>query len=382
MQRVNDRKAFSTILPSGWLWLCFLCILPIVVGVLIRDFNALMIGFLGFCILIGAYFCGKTNLKKLEMSLEHSSLIFSGKSIDLTIIARNHKKLFSSRWVTVEIVFNQDSRVTEVIDLISEKSEIKVMKRFSFKKRGGVMSNSLKLSSRFPFYFFAFDAYDTIYSAATILPRKIKPVELEAFGDKLEGDSLSEVSFGERGGEFRGIRSWRPGDTVKSIHWQSSSKSLSQGRGLRVKEYDPPGHSAQLVTVIFHSFAIRGEVYRTDRFERAISLLTGTLDYLFTRNIITELNADFLGWNPLTMKNRADYIKILTILSEVKRAPEIFNEQLQAKLNLSAESADQVIVVSDVDPDSYKELLNIADNIMEIDIRQVSYGRNVFSKAS
>ena len=111
---------------------------------------------------------------------------------------------------------------------------------------------------------------------------------------------------------------------------------------------------------------------REDRFERALSLLTGTLIELQGKGIPCVLSADFLDWKPSLCQNRKQLTKLLQTLSKISRANGTESHDLDRVIRST--SPDQaVIIISDMTPDSWSHQVIHFPNMLAIDIRQIRY---------
>ena len=99
--------------------------------------------------------------------------------------------------------------------------------------------------------------------------------------------------------------------------------------------------------IIFHSYASGGEILREDRFERALSLLTGTLTELHQKGVPSLLVADFLAWEGVVCQNRLQLLKCLKTLASVTRSNGTEAHDLEKALR--AVSPDHaLIIISDM----------------------------------
>lgn len=201
-----------------------------------------------------------------------------------------------------------------------------------------------------------------------VFPKALLPKEFFArgeFDDAWHGDGLQS---GDSPGEPRGLRPFRPGDPAKNIHWPATMRAFARGRLPRVRETDPPGLRPRRATVIFHSFGTDGTLIRTDHFERALSLLCGTLQHLRRIGVPTTLCADFNGWNiQQTFQNTA-WSETLTLLARATRVQDTEAHDLYALVE-SLPQEEALLIVSDMPPETWTAILPRRTAVM-IDIRQ------------
>lgn len=113
---------------------------------------------------------------------------------------------------------------------------------FHGNKRGPLQINSCLIATRFPFGFY--------YKTKT-LPLNVDMVIFpalhpEQLPNKNDSGQEGEGTLRTRGEEIFGIREFRPGDPINSVHWKSSAKTGN----LRVKEFQ--GTNEQNYTVFLN----------------------------------------------------------------------------------------------------------------------------------
>jgi len=327
-------------------------------------------------------FIGRMNMRGLNAEIRMKERIYAGKSFESTVYIDNKKKWWSSHSIEVKVGLLHGQKVHGNLKWLGSHDGAKLKQRVSIPHRGEETSFKLQMYSSFPFGVFEHIVKEEIFHNLIVYPRLIVPLEIMNYGSVNDSNPLRGYQLGETNGEIRGVRVWQPGDPAKRIHWPASAKSIARGQGLRVREFDPPGFAPESCTVLFHSYAEQGELYRSDRFERATSLAAGVLHYLHSRNLRPKFTADFLNWSEIECFNRRNYIELLAILAQAKRSIGTMQHELQNVLDKAAEEVDQVIIVSDMDPDTWGEGVTIPKNGLVIDIRQMKFSGRMKQQAS
>jgi len=111
---------------------------------------------------------------------------------------------------------------------------------------------------------------------------------------------------------------------------------------------------------------------REDTFERAISLLAGTIQHLRDLKIQVSICADFLGWNTIKADSKQQYYDFLALLAEAKRSIGTQKHELQQIIDQLPKN-QQVITISDMPLEAWKPNLEIKENQLCIDIKQVRF---------
>jgi len=381
MQKPGER-VMTQIQPVGWCLGIFGVVFPFVLGYVFADGILLVVAVLSILVLCICRILGRRNLQKLEVQIEMQHRFYVGKGADMKVYLDNKKSWLDSFFVKVSIELLHKVRVESTAQWVSNGTGARFEKRISFPLRGVATEVKLGLTSLFPLGLYSHKRQSLQPRAILVYPRLINPLELLAHGALNDIDPQRGVHTGEETGEPRGIRAWQPGDAAKRINWPASARSIARGQDLKVREFDPPGFIPNGCVVLFHSHASFGEVYRHDRFERACSLAAGTLHYLHSRQVKASFTSDFLGWQLMESNNRSQYIELLALLAQSERSLGTDTEMLQTVVNEVATQTDQIIIVSDVDPDAWSTELTMPENTMVIDIRQMRFGRRALSKAS
>ena len=82
--------------------------------------------------------------------------------------------------------------------------------------------------------------------------------------------------------------------------------------------------------------------------------------------------ADFMRWHPLPTKTRSQYYECLSILADSKRAIGTELHELQSALS-EVPDKQQIIIISDMPPEAWQDLIHTADTSTIVDIRQVYF---------
>lgn len=148
-------------------------------------------------------------------------------------------------------------------------------------------------------------------------------------------------------GEWKGLREWRGGDAVKRIAWAASARSEAAGRGVLVREDEPPGSHAEGFLLIFHSFGGDGELIRPDRFEKALMLFNGTLGALQGLGMPVRWVADFDGWKEHELRTKQQLAVSRELLMKAERAAWTEAHDVESAFS-KAVDRECVVVVSDM----------------------------------
>jgi uncharacterized protein (DUF58 family) len=119
--------------------------------------------------------------------------------------------------------------------LIQADSERHAMPTIVFKKRGVYDFSELELKSTFPFGLISAKKKISCQGRIIVYPMAYNCISPKAAGyEPMIGGTYHGKHKSQLGDDFAGVRPYYPGDSIKSIHWKSSSK----GQGIMVKEFN------------------------------------------------------------------------------------------------------------------------------------------------
>ncbi|MFD2160294.1 DUF58 domain-containing protein [Rubritalea tangerina] len=316
------------------------------------------------------------NLRGVEVDILQPPRVSAGKRFPIQMVLRNRRQFFDSVGLRLYVYFDSDEEMVIDAPWVATQAEVVLDEGIAISQRACLMSVRYRLCSDFPFGLFHREV-DVDYPLAPpliVYPRKIIPRELLVQGVLSSAQSEHGMSPDGELGEMKGLRPWQSGDSAKHIHWPASARSVVRGHDLRVREYDPPGMYVDRCAVLFHSYGRGGAMLREDRFERAIAFLAGSLEYLYSLGIRTSLYADFLAWSAYDCGQRTDLIEINAMLSQAQRSLDTEEHELH-KVVQSLDAKQAVIVISDLELESWEEAFDSMAGAILVDIKQVQFKR-------
>ena len=357
-------------------------------GLWVADGFLIVLGLCGLILLIMAFIMAILSLQNMAVSLHAPTRVTVGIPFQLELTLHNHRKLLDSFHTEIILQLlgrsgdkNGGAHIEVSAPWVASGSAARIQLPVILRSRGHVDIHPGRLTSTFPLGLFRLHKQIEVRRDLTVTPRCITPVELNCDGSMHDALPRSGSAAGHTFGEPRGIRPWQAGDSAKHIHWPASARSLALGHTLRVREYDPPGFHPDHCHIVFHSYATGGEMLREDRFERALSLLAGSLSEMQSGGIPCILTADFDHWESVPCTSRAQLADCLCQLARVKRARGTEAHDLETVLR-GVSSDHTLMIISDMAPDSWLHLLTKHPQTLVIDIRQVRYRHQTLHAAS
>ena len=347
-------------------------------GFLFQEMALLRLSLLLLVVLALAAVVASLNMRRLSLHIEGPLRVHAGKKFPLKVVLRKQLGFLDSVGLKVEIELANNLKFSAVAPWVATGGESLLDLTAMSRRRACVMEVGYRIESTFPFGLFHRELKGSQVMAPPILiyPKKIVPRELMMQG-ALSASELDRSSrFSGEFGDLRGLRPWQSGDSAKHIDWPASARSLARGHELRVREFDPPGFYTEHCHIVFHSFGKGGAILREDRFERALAFLAGTMDYLYGLGVKFTLHADFLAWLPQRGDSRNELIEIYALLAQAMRATGTEAHEVQSVIDSQAGTQTRVIL-SDIETESWIDSLEVPENSVLVDIRQVRFGRRV-----
>lgn len=275
----------------------------------------------------------------------------------------------------VEIAFSEDTETTRHALWVAAGSAAEAEFRRVPRLRGKWDGIGVALISEFPLGFFRAHRAVWVPHRWHVAPKPLVPVELLAEGGWLEDAPRPGGAVAGPGGELRGMRPYRSGDSPKMIVWPATLRSTGRGGGLLVMESDPPGFRPSEVVVVFHSFGTDRELIRPDRFERALALASGTLWHFLAMGVPVRFVADFDGWIPRPASSRRHLAVCEELMAEARRMRGTEGHDLGAFLE-SVDEGVAVVVVSDMPANAWAPAIRSRRSRVAVDVRRYERGRN------
>jgi uncharacterized protein (DUF58 family) len=338
------------------------------VGVVAIDGILISLGLSGLLLLVCALILSRRNLRHLLLEVRAPTRVYAEAPFDLRLTLHNKRALLDAFRVHARLDLSQHAKLHTDALWTATRSSSLVQVRGSIPNRGAVTSHPFTLRSTFPLDLFQSTASGSTTHEILVYPRPVTPREFFTHGALHDASILPGTTPGNAPGEPRGIRPWQPGDPAKHIHWPASARSLSRRQGLRIRENDPPGFHPHHCTIVFHSYGTTGELIRSDRFERALSLACGTLHYLRQHGIPATLVADFLDWAPLATTSRGAFSDALCALARAERSSGTEAHNLASALETIPPN-NSLILLSDMPPSAWASALPKRPALV-VDIRQ------------
>lgn len=346
----------------------------VVAGLLWVDGALLALGLAGGLLLVLSGLMGWLNGRNLVVATEIPKVAAAGVELRMRVSLLNRRGLIDGFGLAVTLKTPGGLEAVGRVPWVPAGSGADVDFRETIPGRGRGEGVSCVVESNFPLGLLRFERVLEVEREMVVLPRAVVPEELLAAGNALDAMRQVSSALSESMGEPRGLRSYRAGDAVKAIAWAASLRSQARGGEVLVRELDPPGFHPQQAVVVFHSFGSDGALIRPDRFERAISLLWGTLRHFQGLGVPVVLVADFEQWVPRRVVTRRQMGAAGEMLAGVQRVRGTELHELQGRLADQA-SEDGVVVISDMPAVSWESQLQPRGWQLVVDVARYERGR-------
>lgn len=299
-----------------------------------------------------AWVLGRMNLGHLGLHYRGPRRVEAGKGFRSKLVLVNGERAFDGFWIEFRMSVLGERNFTAKSPWVSGKGSAGVEERLVLKKRGLATSHAGRLHSGFPLGLMTFTREVTVAAEIGVLPAPVIPRELYPGGFLLDGAPSGGARHFGGGGEWKGLRERRGGDGLRRIAWAASLRSEAAGGVMLVREDEPPGSQSEGCLVVFHSYGGDGNLIRPDRFEKAISLMYGTLLALVERGMPVRWIADFDGWKENEVKTRRQLAEARERLMLAGRTRGTEAHNFIAAVG-RAGAHECVVVVSDMPRDSW-----------------------------
>jgi len=314
------------------------------------------LGLAAWCLLALARQAGRTNLRELFIEVEAPEKTVAGAYFPMRVSLMNRRELLDAFGVVLDLELPGKIRLGGRAAWIAAGSAADLDLRVALPERAAAEHHRVRLESGFPLGLFQTRRLFEIAHPLLVFPRPVSPRGLRAAGVLMDASPLDGASAGEAAGEPRGLRPWRPGDPARRIHWPASIRAYAGGMMPLVREADPPGFHPRSCVVLFHSFGTDGSLIRPDRFERALSLVAGTLRHLHALGVPALMVADFDDWKEHPATTRAQLAVCQEVLARALRAGGTEAHDLQAAAGRAGQE-QSLIVVSDMPVAAWRQAL-------------------------
>ncbi len=342
----------------------------------------MLLGILCLTTLTLARILCRQNLTGLELRRELPKTAFAGELFESNIYLKRH-----FRRDAYELEF-RDSLLhsianSEIIPHLPNSGESQLTVRGRLPRRGRHGRSRFEVKSAWPFGLYETRATGN-YSPRpngepdeiVIFPRPLMPALLLQQLEKFQAESLAKDTFDlENAGDFRGIRPYRPGDPVKSIHWPATARSSE----LVVRDWDPPQPKPQRFGIILHSLSKVGQLMQPERFETAIRIAAGLLLYCRERRIPVSVSTDVTAADWLKIPDTTGYTSALTELALARPRGLKTAAKLKRRIR-DFEHCERLFVISDSAVDAWKSkvagrhphlILSDPDSVAEVKHRRI-----------
>lgn len=197
--------------------------------------------------------------------------VFAGETVRRIVVVEN----VSAKSATVLVA---DDRTQWSAEGLPPNERVECGEARSYAKRGRRPAASLVVASGFPFGFLRYERRTEPGADLIVLPA-VGHVDIDGLRGWLlrqtgtEGRSRKAVRRSTADlADVRGVRPYRPGDSIRTIHWRSSARR----RELMVREYDA-APSPELVLVVEPWLPEDPTAADRENLEAALSLAAGIL---------------------------------------------------------------------------------------------------------
>ncbi len=313
-------KITTTIEPVG-IVVMWVSIAIFVFGCFFFSGPALLLGLIGFSLLLIARFVSRAQLRDLTLERHLPRRAFLGEPFIIQTRIQNLKSTRSVGALEIQDGLINRNKNAVFVPLIQRLSSTQIEYHCRLFRRGWNAGNRYQLSSFWPLGLFAsqtsgiFKSADPKNDGVLILPRPLVPGFLGQILDRIESEAAQfSANQPDQLSEFRSLREFRSGDAVKTIHWPTSSRA---GK-IIVRETDPPKPRPRRYGILIHRMAPSGELIQPERFELILRIASGLLTRFQTRGIPVTFLAGFGDKKAIRVPENLGTFRALELLARSK----------------------------------------------------------------
>ena len=228
---LGHRSIFIVPTSTG---LIFTVLLLVLLVTAINYQNSLIYGvcFWLFSMAMGGMYFTFRNLKGLTLSAREAVPCFAGEAVDIPVrLDAAPKRSHLALWMNYPDP--EDDNPPKVIS-VANGIETEVLLGFRTHQRGRLRPGRLKLETRFPLGLYRAWSYVDLEVGSLVYPTPEYTPYIFATGDDDQGDLEGATLDASGDQDFRGLRPYQPGDSLKQIAW----KQMARGKGLVSKDFD------------------------------------------------------------------------------------------------------------------------------------------------
>src|SRR5688572_17745679 len=164
-------------------------------------------------------------LRRIEVEAVAPSRLDAGGEAALEVVVRNGKRRLAAHSVEVDVVVDGDDRLAvgpAWIGRIAPRSEARASLPVRGLARGVARLVEVRVSTSWPC-----DLFRRVLRYPLDAEVLVRPVRLAASPPDRAGmdEARGRARVATRGGgDFRGLRPWREGDSTRAIHWKTSAR--------------------------------------------------------------------------------------------------------------------------------------------------------------
>lgn len=223
-------------------------------------------------------------------------------------------------------------------------------------RRGEIRKQFWRATSTWPLGFFESEQTDAFTDTQSLLviPKPFLSSHLQRYIENLQDDfSLPSLAPPDPSAEFRYLREFRQGDSLKSIHWPTSIRTDE----LFIREPEPPSPRPRRFGILVHSFAPSGNIETPETFEMILRIVAGLLFHF--RSLDVEVQYQILPTEMMRLRDGAGFSRAIDQLATQSRHPLASQDSILSAAE-SFHDCDDLFVISDCPLREWEPSLNAA----------------------
>lgn len=321
---------------------------------------------------------GWLHVRGLELALPVHARAAVGEPFLVQLEVGNRSRWFAARDVVISAgdELTDDPRPAGVVALLRPRATERIAIAQRLIERGRKREVSLLAFSTFPFGLVRCGLSFRIPADLLGLPRLGSLSDLRSLpGGRPELVHDQRIAFrGEE--EFWGVRDWRPGESVRRVHWRLSARRDR----LIQRVYRPQAQPPVTVLLCTNVLELGPWVRRDPSFEKAVSVVATLAEHYLRAGRVVRLELTQPGSRALTYRGRTGLGDVLVALAEVRARRGEPWDALGAALAMHRRRRDSTVAVlagggREVELDTPALLLDVDERFVDTVFRRGAHPR-------
>ncbi|OVE82137.1 hypothetical protein BVY04_01760 [bacterium M21] len=336
----------------GWI-VCVAASVAIILGAILPSVAAFQVCFCLLAVMSLAFIWSAANLRGLSVNLDLPNTAYGMERFDVRWSVNNERRLLPAVDVELEAemlgngiyfapssIYRSGPRQAYRVGEIAPGGAHGFTQLVGICKRGAYEHHRCRLVSIFPLGLFRASMETVVKREITVFPSPRRELHLPGFPGSEFRSAEDQFAAVGCAGDFRGLREFSQGDSLRMVHWALSAKH----QHLVVPEFEYS--SGQNVIVLAHSYRCPSSAIE-HQFEEALEITSGIVEQLLKAGRKVTFLADFTHWEVTEIEDRRMQEKLNVCLAHATPGDREILRSGVRRISDLARSGMPLIVIGD-----------------------------------